>query len=69
MNYYSTETERKQSIYIQQLEAAIGEENARELKEDRRYIIELAGVISRNKEHGFTKPELKIINKQLIELI
>ena len=66
---YNTEIEHKQALYIEKLEAAIDEYNNHTLKEDRRYIIELAGVIGRNKEHGFTKAELKTINKQLIELI
>jgi hypothetical protein len=69
MDYYNTEEEQRQAIYINKLEAALEECNNFTLKEDRRYIIEVANVIAKNKEHGFTKSELKEINKQLIELI
>tara|TARA_R110002153_G_scaffold60505_4_gene163955 strand:- start:1672 stop:1881 length:210 start_codon:yes stop_codon:yes gene_type:complete len=69
MNYYNTEVERDLAIYIDKLEEIIDENDSYNLKEDRRYIIELANIISNNKEHGFTKPEIKEIKEQLIKLI
>ena len=69
MNYYNTEVERDLAIYIDKLEEIIDENDSYNLKEDRRYIIELANIISKNKEHGFTKPEIKEIKEQLIKLI
>ena len=69
MNYYNTEIERDLALYIEKLEAIIDENDASRLKEDRNYILEVADIISKSKEHGFTKPELKEIKEHLIKLI
>jgi len=65
---YSTQIEHQQGLYIQKLEEALSENSEHHLKEDRRYIIEVAKLLH-NPKHGFTGKELKIINGQIIKLI
>lgn len=64
----TTQLEYDQALYIDKLESTLDEISIQELKEDRRYIIEVAKLLH-NPKHGFTAKELKVINKNLIDLI
>ena len=69
MNYNTTtQLEFDQALYIDKLEAAIDSNNDSELKEDRRYMIEILKVLGAF-DKTFTDKEKKKIKEELIKLI